>query len=349
VFGAWLTRIGLPAGMAMYRSGPLNRLGKSQGPAPMFGRAVRNVCWECNSGWMSKIEQIAQLELTDFITGGSGVISPERRGAIALWAQKTALVAMLLSSEEERAAGYGVPPSHYRAVFERREAQSPTLGSTFWIGQYTGKARQAVVWVTPVVVEIDGLREWPRPHGYAATIGLGELIIQGVWFTTPLPALVLFNGRKMPILWPDDEVASFPAGEPVDDASFLQFASGADLKTEYPSIQVSKWRPATDLPQSQLLGDMIALPVVCGKHVVFYPARIASAAVVGRHHAFVLSCACDITYLIHAENDGAEAIGQAYEALEGVELVLEDDHGVFYSKELGESQRPEGPQQASNT
>ena len=129
VFGDWLSRIGLSPEPVTHRSGPLNRVGKNLGTGPMFARTVRNVCSSCNNGWMSTLEQIAQQALTPLILGEPGKVAPAQQGAVALWAQKTALVAMLVSSEAERAAGYGLAESEYRRLYEIRDQSRPLEAS----------------------------------------------------------------------------------------------------------------------------------------------------------------------------------------------------------------------------
>jgi hypothetical protein len=172
VFGDWLSRLGLDPEPAVHRAGPLNRLGKDLGTGPMFSRTVRNVCSTCNNGWMSALEHLAQLSLGPLILGDSGDISPDQQGALALWAQKTAMVAMLVSSEAERSAGYGLAKSEYRKLYELRDQARPLDASTLWIGKYTG-TRQAAAWVTPFAVHLDGLPAPTHPHGYVATIAVG--------------------------------------------------------------------------------------------------------------------------------------------------------------------------------
>ena len=139
---------------------------------PPFRQRVRDVCGGCNNGWMSRLEAIAQRVLTPFILGEPGAISPEDQGAVAVWDQKTALTAMLVSSQEDREGGYGLPASEYHALYVVRDKAQPLPDSQFWVGRYSG-VRAWSVRVTPLAVRVDGLPEPDRPQGYAMTIVLG--------------------------------------------------------------------------------------------------------------------------------------------------------------------------------
>lgn len=341
VFGDWLSRLGLDSEPAVHRAGPLNGLGKDLGTGPMFARTVRNVCLSCNNGWMSVLEQVAQHALGHLILGRQGDIAPEQQGLLALWAQKTAMVAMLVSSEAERSSGYGLAESEYRALYELRDQSRPLPASTLWIGRYTG-TRQAVAWVTPFAVQLDGLPEPAHPHGYTATIAVGQLIIHWTRFTTPGMDLDLSIRQGMSQLWPPQEPIKWPQGVDVDDAHFLGFVAGKDIRVRHPQMRLTPWGPATNLPQSELQGSMIELPALCGKHVLYYPPALVSEALRGRVHAFITSCECETAYLIHTEADGAhcraagpaEGVAAIYDELPGTEMIVEDSNGRFVCKRL---------------
>ncbi len=55
---------------------------------------------------MSRLEVVTQGVLTPLILGQHGRIGAPEQGAIAAWIQKTALTAMLVSSEADRGTGY---------------------------------------------------------------------------------------------------------------------------------------------------------------------------------------------------------------------------------------------------
>src|SRR5690242_17086374 len=66
-----------------------------------------------------RLEGVAARVLTPMILGRAGTIERNDQAAIVRWATKTALVGMLLSSDRDRAAGYGVPVSGGGAAARR--------------------------------------------------------------------------------------------------------------------------------------------------------------------------------------------------------------------------------------
>jgi hypothetical protein len=342
VFGDWLSRIGLPREPMPHGAGPLNRVMRDLGVRPPFLQTV-GVCATCNNGWMSQLEKVAQRVLTPFILGRPGQIELEDAAAIAAWVQKTTLTAMLISSEAQRRDGYGLPTSEYRNLWAVRGAAQPLPASQFWIGRYTGQRRIAAAWATPVVVAVSGLPEPDRPQGYAMTIVLGRLILHGLRYTTPSLQVEATTRQELPLLWPTSGSVVWPGGVMrVDDTTYLGFAGGKDLRSLEQHIEIRPWKPASELPQSRAVGDMMELPTACGKHVVYYPAALAEEAMRGRFYAFATSCECGTAYLIQTELDGAhcknadtiDAVSQLYERLPGDEIVVTDRHGVFPCKLL---------------
>jgi hypothetical protein len=342
VFGDWLSRIGLDLEPTPHGAGPLNRLGQELGVRPPFRQKVKDVCATCNHGWMSKLEVIAQRVLTPLILGEPSEIAATDAGAVTAWVQKTALTAMLVSSEMAREAGYGLPASKYHALWTLRNKAQPLPASRFWVGRYTGQSRLASTWVTPLVVTSAGLPEPAQPHGYAMTVLLGQLIVQGVRFTTPSLEVDVSTQQALPQLWPATGLIAWLGGAPVDDAAFLGFAGGKDIRSAEPHIEVLPWKSATELAASQFAGALIKLPTICGKHVVYYPAVLVGEATRGRFYAFTTSCECGTAYRIETEADGAHCksagdpavITEHYDALPGEEYEIEDEGGSFRCKRL---------------
>lgn len=346
VLGDWLSRIGLSLEPVPHRSGALNRLGRDLGVRPPFLQTVR-VCGACNNGWMSKLEAVAQRALTPFILGEPGQIAAEDLGAVAAWAHKTALTAMLVSSEQERADGYGLPPSEYQELYAIREQMQPPPVSRFWIGRYTGR-RSASVRVTPLAVGVEDVPQADRPQGYAMTVLLGQLLIHGARFTTPALETDLATRHELPQLWPGENPISWPGGRVLDDVEFFAFVGGRDLVPIEQYVVVEPWKKATELDESQVNGDLVELPLICGKHVAYYPLALVGEAAHGHFYTFATSCECPMAYLIQTEPDGAhckaagppDAITDRYEALDCEELEIHDRNGVFFCKRVERDRHP---------
>lgn len=341
VLGQWLQRIDLDQAPVPHGTGWLNRMGRDLGTRPPYKQRIRDVCGQCNSGWMSRLEMTAARVLTPFIVGASGLIDGSDLGSIAAWVQKTCLTAMYVSTAEDRAAGYGLPASEYHELYRIRDKRQPLPRSQFWMGQFVGIMGWSVR-ATPLVVAIDGLPEPVLPHGYLMTIVLGQLLLQGVRMTAPGSKLKAGAKEGMPRIWPNVASARWPEGGAVNDDNYEAFALGRNLRVEDAHSSLCPWKPATELPASQLAGDMIELPTICRKHVAYYPSILVFEAMQGRFYAFVVSCDCGLAYMIHTEPDGAHckaggdlsAIEEQYNQLPGVEDRFTNGSVTFYCKRL---------------
>lgn len=307
VLGQWLQRIELDQSPVPHGTGWLNRIGREIGTRPPYRQRIRDVCGECNSGWMSRLEETAKRVLTPFILGKKGFIEGADVGPISAWALKTCFTAMYVSTAKDRAAGYGLPASEYRQLYEIRDLKVPLPDSQFWIGRFDGTMAWSVR-ATPLVIVADAMPAMPEPEfpqGYLMTIVLGQLLLQGVRMTTPGLGLTVGTKQHMPRIWPGVIKARWPKGDSVDDISYQAVALGRDLQVRKRHTSLHPWKPATDLPVSGLVGDMIELPTICGKHVAHYPSILVNEAMHGRFYAFIVSCDCGVSYLIHTEQDGA--------------------------------------------
>lgn len=337
VFGDWLARIGLDMTPVRFGAGPINQTARDLGTSLPFARTVRNVCAPCNNGWMSNLETIAARVLTPMVLGNSGSVSRDDAGALAAWIQKTALVGMLVSSAKERANGYGVPEEEYRQLYAERENVAPLPKSRFWIGRYQGP-RSSTIWVTPMIVNVDGLAATDSPQAYVMTIVLGQVLLHGVRFTVPSVQLDLrVDGLHQ--VWPKAEDVTVLGDDCIDDPRFARLSKGLELISLLDNVSLSPWRPAADLPHSEEHGSLVRLPTPC-QHFMHYPRALAIAGMHGNYCIFVISCECGKTYLVQTESDGTHfkaegsfgAISAAYNELPGEEVTLQHDSGEFVFK-----------------
>ncbi|WP_424806972.1 hypothetical protein [Rhodococcus sp. 27YEA15] len=251
---------------------------------------------------MSNLETAAQRVLTPLILDEPGTIALEDQAAIATWVQKTALTAMLLSSKEQRENGYGLAPSEYRALYERRELVQPLDFSQFWVGRFEGVKGFSAVRVTPLTVRIPGFPEPPLPQGYAMTIVLGALLLHGVRFTTPGLQADTKTELGMPPLWPSETSVMWPAGQTCTEKSLLALADGGTLRATGGEVRLQPWSHAAHLPQSDFENGAIKVPALCRKHDIYYPAALLHESHQGRFYAFMTSCECS-AYLIRTDSD----------------------------------------------
>lgn len=342
VFGKWVSKIGLDLSPVQHRAGPNNGLPRDMGKQPPYRLQVKNVCATCNNGWMSKLEDAAQRVLTPLILGESGTIALEDQALVAMWAQKTALTAMLLSSEEQREGGYGLSKAEYRSLYEIRKRKQPLERSRFWVGRYQGDAGFWAVRVMPFTVRVAGMPEPDLPAGYALTIVLGELVVHGMRFVSPASEIDVTMDLGMPQLWPSRMPVQWPAGGPCTEDEFLRFSAGKMLRSAIEHIELKPWTHAAELPQSSVVGDKVEVPALCRKHVLYYPIALLREVSRGRFYAFATACECPNAYLLQTEPDGAhckavgpaEGISRMYEDLPGDEVIIPGAGGNFFCKRL---------------
>jgi hypothetical protein len=168
------------------------------------------------------------------------------------------------------------------------------------------------------------------------------LLLQGVRMTTPGLEVTAGTVQDMPRVWPGALKAVWPGGAPVSDTRYEAFALGRDLQVREPSVSLRPWKPATELPASELTGDLVELPTACGKHFAYYLAVLVSEAMRGRFYAFVVSCDCGLAYLIHTEPDGAHCkagggpagIAELYDGVPGDEETFTNGSISFRCKRL---------------
>jgi hypothetical protein len=341
VLAGWLSTIGLDDSPVEYHVGRLNRVARRWTSSP-FTATVRAVCDDCNHGWMSSLEGVAKPVLTPLIHGESRDLSADDQRLIAVWAFKTALVAMLSSSDEERARGYGVPPAEYVALYATRGNPQPLPASQFWIGYYAGQRPPGTIRVVPLVIEPD-VAEPTVPSAYLITVVIEALMVQGVRFTTEELYVDLATEPELPRIWPTQGTLAWPPDRRLDDETFEPMLQGKALRVLDPGIRLVPFKPATDLPPSDIDGSMLRQPVPCGQHFIYYPGILALEAIHhGKRYAFITRCECDIAYLVVLEADGAhfrndgtmEQMIEVIGRIDGEMYEMDDENGYFCFMEL---------------
>ena len=339
----WLTGIGLELEPQIHHAGPLNKVPREWSSKP-FRTTVRKVCSTCNSGWLSDLETAAKEVIAPLILGESRRLPYDEQALIAAWTCKTALVSLLISSDEARLGGYGVSPTEYTALYAQRDRVEPLPFSQYWIGSYVGDRRGASIWVTPFVIEVVGANSPPDiPSGYAMTLVLGKLLVQGVRFTAPALQVDLATEWGFLDIWPPQDTFPWPASGFADDDMVDRMNQAKSFVVPTEGVQLAPFKPATELPPNTLEGgDLMRLPLYCGKHDSFYPAALAGETMrTGKHFIFLTGCECPFGYIIRTEADGAHmkkwgepvAIEAAYEEWPGEEFAIDDANGVFFFKE----------------
>jgi hypothetical protein len=338
----WLTEIGLDLEPSIHHAGPINRLPREWSARP-YTTTVRMVCGDCNSGWLSRLEGEAKPIIAPLIRGEGRRLPYDDQALIAAWTCKTALVSLLASSEEARANGYGVPLTEYTTLYAHRDRLEPLPFSQYWIGCYTGDRRGASIWVTPFVIEAIGSSSPPDiPSGYVTTLTLGKLLVQGVRFTQPGLQVELATERGFLDIWPPTDTFPWPTTGMADDQTLDRMNQARTFTIHTTGVQLTPYKPATELEPNVQEGELMQLPLLCGKHQSFYPAALAGETLrTGSNYSFLTGCECPMGYIIRTEADGAHvnkwgepaAIEAAYEELAGQEFLIENRNGIFFFKE----------------
>lgn len=347
VWPAWLSTLGLPNDPVRMETGPLNRLPDTRGPLPPLNMTVKSVCAQCNNGWMSELEKSVQPILASMILGRQTLIEPTTQPILAEWAFKTSIVSMLLLPPQDREDGRGLPPTEYTALFAGRKEKMPPAHVQAWIGHYSGSYPMLSTQVTPMVITATNQPAPLLPQAYVFTIVLGEALIQGVRFTDPDSEISLGSLPELAPIWPYGEPIYWPAGKSIVRTQLRDFQKGKHFRANNPHRQILPWDPTVNLPPSTVVNSMVRLPVLCGKHCVFYPMALVVEAQHGRFYRFMTACDCEIAYIIETEVDGArckkadapEIIAARYDALAGEEKQFTDHGGTFSCKRIPLSEK----------
>lgn len=140
-------------------------------PSRPFNVTVRAVCAECNSGWMSRLEERAKPLLLPGLHGRGKQLAAGGQETLATWAFKTALV--FGKTLRDRPA---MPDEHYRHLFEH---QRPPEQCVIWMGAYGGP-RAGFLQAAGMAISRRGelLDSGSRPNIYVCTITIGPLFFQ---------------------------------------------------------------------------------------------------------------------------------------------------------------------------
>jgi hypothetical protein len=332
VFPAWLRTVGLILTPVNHGAGPLNGMLRDLGTSSPFNRKIRAVCGACNGGWMSALEAAVKPELSDAILGSSKSIPARAHAVISVWIHKTAMVGALYSADAGGKPRRALPEDEFHELHAARHAQVPLRDTQFWAGRYTSRVRSASTWLTPMVVEIDGLPPSPLPQAYLMTVQIGALLLQGVRFTSPGLFFEMSAGPALSSLWPSLGDLTLSA-EPIDDEAFISSVTkGLHLRSSLGAARLRPWRVATELPASEALGTMVELPTLC-EHSVRYPSALVHHAYQGLFYWFTLRCSCGTAFLLCTEPDGvhvravgpADDIEREYVSLTGDEVVFQGE------------------------
>jgi hypothetical protein len=174
VFPRWLRELFPDLGEADY----LRRLvtfttdQSHQRPGRPFDVVVRDVCADCNNGWMSALEAQAKPVLTPMLRDEPKTLTVIEQHLVATWATKTMLTMQGANIGGERV----VSPERYEWFCQK---QTPLPGSHVWLCRYSDRTRWPLSvhqWGMTVVGEGDVAPQQGDPmNGFGVVFAIGPL------------------------------------------------------------------------------------------------------------------------------------------------------------------------------
>lgn len=126
---------------------------------------VKDVCLDCNSGWMSKIEAAVIPILTPMIfESASAELHEPELTYVATWVALRSLVVPLASGPDD------IPVEYYRTLHHSRTVLP---NSAVWLGHLAGTDARTAFFLG---VTLDANVNGNKPAGYVATMAIGALI-----------------------------------------------------------------------------------------------------------------------------------------------------------------------------
>ncbi|NMP23503.1 hypothetical protein [Sulfobacillus harzensis] len=289
---------------------------------------------------MSRLEQSVKPVLTPMILGHQAETEAAALPLVALWALRTALIAMVMSRSADDLPP--VPADDYAALYACRESLKPPESVQLWVGRYGGQQPTLYAQVTPVIFERNGGYTPSLPQAYVFSVLVGEAFVQGIRFTDSHSETSFYEPQGFARIWPPSGPIGWPLKDAMSHQEWRQAQRGGNLKPADGNVDLRPWDAAVNLPPSRLVAGMVQLPTMCGKHYVFYPSVLVAEASRGRFYRFMTMCECGVAYLVETEEDGAhckeaddpEVILRIYESLEGDEVEFRDHGGVFTCKRI---------------
>ena len=190
---------------------------RNQWSGPPFAWTVRDVCAECNNGWMADLE--GKPILTPLIKDQARPLSLPDMMVIATWATKTVLVAGLATPGERDTAS----AETYGWFGEHRQ---PLPGGVVWVARYSGDGQ----W--PFSLHQHGgsfeTRDGTRYRNFHAILAIGYLVLAVFGHEIPGdPPISGSSSRRRLLIWPSTDPVHWPPAESMTEAMLT--AESAEL------------------------------------------------------------------------------------------------------------------------
>jgi hypothetical protein len=175
---------------------------------------AKQVCEDCNTVWMSRLEGRAKPRLTPMIQGHGGkLLLPESQEVIAAWAVKTALALHLTTPEQ------GAPQAHYHEI---ARTHRPPANARVWLAAYEDW-RAAYHHSSLLKLTTDRL----SGDGYVTTLTVGRLCLQVVGWVGVEESVTWESeawARAVLSIFPPTDPVVWPPPLILDDPAMLAFS-----------------------------------------------------------------------------------------------------------------------------
>ena len=160
VFPLWLRELSPTSARATISAAS----SRSPSTSTTFGRGapfdvvVRDVCRDCNHGWMEKLETQARPILTPMLQDEPRVLTAPEQQVVATWATKTMLTMQGANIGGERIVGL----DRYRWFYDNR---TPISVSYVWLCRYSDRTRWPMSIHQWGMTVVHGAEGPPNPEG----------------------------------------------------------------------------------------------------------------------------------------------------------------------------------------
>jgi hypothetical protein len=191
--------------------------------APVFEATLKDVCVECNNGWMSKIEAAAKPFALPLMQGRSLALASEAQRKLALWAYlKCSLFQTMEQNTGVRAALANAHPIFYERQAAGMLAPIVSVFTARHVGVLVGQYQHRLLGASP-----------NRPVAFIQTFTAGELVLQVI--RSYLGGSILEPTRDPRVagcdhrIWPVTGMFTWPSGDALSDAD-LAIYTGPQVK-----------------------------------------------------------------------------------------------------------------------
>lgn len=195
----------------------------------LFRQRVRDVCFDCNSGWMSRCEEEMKELASGLLVGRRRLLYPSQQLLVARWGLLKALICQRSFPQND------LPIEHYRELYEARDCEALPAAVSVTTARVAWSAGQA----PPLFYRLNMIALGGRPSergdadGYLITFSMLDLVIQ---------VLRLYNDEtsqfrhpsdlaaQVRSIWPTSKRFIWPPGAALTNEGLEALSGALDVK-----------------------------------------------------------------------------------------------------------------------